>query len=490
MRYFVLVGALTFASFAATAETVEERLALLESVVKQMRQELALKDAEIVDLRAETAQVKEQLAAQESAPRPVVVDRHAGHDHGGHGDEGGMRIGGIELSAALNVAAGGSTASDEELETLNGGGHDSKRSGFNLNQLELVALGPVGDGRLEAHAVLVEDGVEVEEAFADYPVLAGWDLRAGYFLTPFGLHNQKHMHSWDWQDQSVINTRIFGAEGQRGVGLSLGTSAPLGWKNRLQLSVQQASGEFMASFDGEGIAHAHGEGDDHGHEEEEEGEEHAHAEFEEGIGGRPLGGAGDVDGLGDLTWTLRWSHDLELNNDFAVGFGASAAIGPNHAGGNTYLWGADLTVAQSDRWLWRTEVIGRSFDADSLTLEGDEPMESDDDLFFAEDTLDDWGFYSEFLYSLSDAWIVGMRGEYATGSGASYEEGEAIDRDEDPFRGDRVRVSPNVTWKMEEGVRLRLQYNYDEADYLDDGEAHSLWLGAEWLLGGHEGHDH
>jgi hypothetical protein len=502
MYRLIVLGAVMFTGAVFAADTVEERLAVLERIVLEMRQELELKDAEIVGLRSETAELKEALASKSTV---AESEGHDGHDHSGHNHGGHMRLGEVEFSAALNISAGGSTASDAELETLQGGGHDSKRGGFTFNQLELVAAGDVGDGRLEAHAVLLEDEVEVEEVFADYPLAGDWDIRAGYFLTPFGLHNQKHLHSLDWQDQSIINTRIFGSEGQRGMGVSLGTSLPVGWKNRFQLSVQQASGDFMASFDGNGLAHAHG--DDHGahgdehdedHEDDHEGgreeheeEEHAHAAFEGGIGGRPLGGGRDVDGLGDFTWTVRWAHDFELDNDLAIGLGSSAAYGQNHAGGHTVLWGADLTIAQPDRWLWRTEVIGRSFDADALTLEGDDPMDTDDDLFFAADTLDDWGFYSEFQYWLNTDWIIGMRGEFASGSGGSYdEEGDAISRDQDPFRGDRMRLSPNVTWKVDEGVRLRLQYNYDDADYLDDGEAHTLWLGAEWLLGGHEGHNH
>ena len=35
--------------------------------------------------------------------------------------------------------------------------------------------------------------------------------------------------------------------------------------------------------------------------------------------------------------------------------------------------------------------------------------------------------------------------------------------------------------------RLRLQYNYDDSDHLDD-EAHSFWLGFEILLGPHQPH--
>jgi hypothetical protein len=76
-----------------------------------------------------------------------------------------------------------------------------------------------------------------------------------------------------------------------------------------------------------------------------------------------------------------------------------------------------------------------------------------------------------------------LRFEYARGSGASVQ-----GRDNDPFRDTRYRVSPLLVWHPSEFLRLRLQYNYDRADHLAQRDAHSVWLGVEFLYGSHPAH--
>jgi hypothetical protein len=45
-----------------------------------------------------------------------------------------------------------------------------------------------------------------------------------------------------------------------------------------------------------------------------------------------------------------------------------------------------------------------------------------------------------------------------------------------------------LAWHPTEFSRLRLQYNYDHAQHLDDDTAHSVWLGFEILYGAHPAH--
>jgi len=49
-------------------------------------------------------------------------------------------------------------------------------------------------------------------------------------------------------------------------------------------------------------------------------------------------------------------------------------------------------------------------------------------------------------------------------------------------------VSPLLVWHASEFVRLRLQYNYDHAEHLDQRQAHAVWLGVEFLYGAHPAH--
>ncbi|HLB05195.1 MAG TPA: hypothetical protein VJL62_00595, partial [Thermodesulfobacteriota bacterium] len=99
------------------------------------------------------------------------------------------------------------------------------------------------------------------------------------------------------------------------------------------------------------------------------------------------------------------------------------------------------------------------------------------------ETLRDWGLYTQLLYGFHPGWAAGLRYEYATGSGDS-----VGGRDSDPFRDDRMRVSPLLSWMPSEFSRIRTQYNYDRADHLDDKEAHSVWLGIEFMYGAHAAH--
>jgi hypothetical protein len=95
----------------------------------------------------------------------------------------------------------------------------------------------------------------------------------------------------------------------------------------------------------------------------------------------------------------------------------------------------------------------------------------------------DWGLYTQVLYGFYPGWAAGVRYDYATGSGESVGGSDA-----DPFRDDRHRISPLISWQPSEFSRLRFQYNFDRADHLPDKEAHSVWLGVEFMYGAHPAH--
>jgi hypothetical protein len=100
--------------------------------------------------------------------------------------------------------------------------------------------------------------------------------------------------------------------------------------------------------------------------------------------------------------------------------------------------------------------------------------------------LRDYGFYSYVLYGFAYQWAAGLRLEYGTGSGQSVMDGVLVSRQTDPFRSDRFRVSPLVIYQPSEFSRIRLQYNYDDAQFLPGNHnANSVWLGFEFLYGTH-----
>ncbi|MFY0578812.1 hypothetical protein ACN28S_35110 [Cystobacter fuscus] len=124
---------------------------------------------------------------------------------------------GLELSFILDVAGAAFSAK----EPLQSGGHDPTANGFNLQQLEMslnTAVDPYF--RFTGNIVFSQYGVEVEEAYAATTALpANLQLRAGQFLTLFGRLNSTHPHAWDFVDQPFALGRVFGGEGNRGLGV-------------------------------------------------------------------------------------------------------------------------------------------------------------------------------------------------------------------------------------------------------------------------------
>jgi hypothetical protein len=472
---FLVLVVLARPGAARAEETVDERLRRLEAAVQVLQQSLAAKDQELAQLRQEVRQA--HAAAPTPAEHAALAAAAGAPAAGDLASEwrrqlAALRL--VDLSAVLNAAAGGSSEHGETLGTLQGGGHDPKRRGFSLQQLELSLAGAVDPFfKLESHLVFTEDGVELEEAYATTTALpAELQVRAGYFLTPFGRLNPSHPHSWDWLDQPVINTRLFGGDGMRGPGVTLSWLAPLPWYSELLVGAQQGEGEFMASFRGEGL-HAH-----HGAEEE-------HAE---GIGGRPVVER-ETHGLGDLVYLARWSNGFDLGDAVSGQWGLSSLFGANNAGADsdTWVYGTDLVLKyhpagsarQRPLLTWQTELMGRRYEAEAVaTDEGPVPAA----------TLRDWGLYTQVLHNLDRDWSWGLRYEYATGAGDSVEESEPVDRLDDPYRNDRHRVAPLLVYHPSEFTRLRLQYNYDHTSHLDQHEAHGVWLGLEFLIGTHPAH--
>src|SRR2546429_8611849 len=95
------------------------------------------------------------------------------------------------------------------------------------------------------------------------------------------------------------------------------------------------------------------------------------------------------------------------------------------------------------------------------------------------ENLRDWGFYAQVLWGIKPRWVAGLRGEFVTGNQGAFDAG-------DIFRGDRTRVSPNLTWYPSEFSKIRFQYNYDQGRSF--GDEHSVWMQMEFLLGSHAAH--
>jgi hypothetical protein len=451
---------------------------------RQLRTRLEALEAEVRSARDDAA------AARALAESPPSSARSAPVSAGPIGEVplgGGASLQLLDLSVDTLTSVGTSSVPDDVLEDLEAGGHDPRRRGFNFQNLELSLLGAV-DPYFDSEVHLIyfidpegESQFELEEAFATTRMLPfgleerGLQLEAGQMLTEFGRLNPRHPHAWDWQDQPVVLSRFFGEDGMRGVGARADWLLPVPWFSELSAGLQNPEGETMYSFDAS----------------------------EESFDERPIGGrpfvSESVRSFDDMVYLLRWVNGFDLSDTWVGQVGLSGLFGPNATGsdGETWIYGADFvlkwTPLSSDRGFpfvtVQGEILQRRYEADSFFGCLDPDEDPCTPVALASETFDDWGGYLEALWGFRRGWSLGLRGEYATGSGGN-DPTTGYLRDQDPFRDDRVRISPLLVFQPSEFSRIRLQYNWDQADFLDGGDdpAHSVWLGLELMFGAHPAH--
>jgi len=512
----ILISIIMFFVFYSSgfAQTLEERIKILEEALKKQEQTIKEQQKLIEDLKAEMRQVKPSEQKEVAQPKETSPPEGQGPQKTSTLDKvkevlfpkegepkrdilsyqvGGATLRLVDVSFDALIAAGTSAATDDQLQILQNGGHDPRKRGFTAQNVELSFSGAV-DPYLNAEAHIVyfldpitgESKFELEEAFFTTQKLPyGLQLKGGQFVTEFGIINSQHPHQWDWQDAPIINTRLFGPDGMRGPGFRLGWLTPLPWYSEVYFGMQNANGDTMTRF-------------------------LANEEFfgEQPIGGRPFVKR-DVKSLKDLAYHGRWVNSWDLGDEVTMKLGFSGAYGPNATGpnGQTWIYGADLKikwrpVKNIHGWpflLLQSEVMGSNYRADRFSNPGpDGIFGTGDDIRLPRETLKDWGFYSQLLWGFRRNWAAGIRFEYASGSGydvnVDFNTGtvQFVSRNSDPFRNDRYRISPLLVWQPTEFSRFRLQYNYDhfseQVPEFSRRDAHSVWLGVEFMLGAHAAH--
>ncbi|HWM84509.1 MAG TPA: zinc-regulated TonB-dependent outer membrane receptor [Kofleriaceae bacterium] len=342
-----------------------------------------------------------------------------------------------DISFLADVAAAW-FSSDEPLQ---GGAHDPQATGFVLQQLEMAVSSPVDPYfRFDANVVFSEFGVEIEEVTATSLHLpANLQLRAGQFLTRFGRINPTHPHSWDFVDQPFALGRVFGGEGNRGVGAELSWLVPVDRFIEVVGSVTDAAGEEAArSFFG--------------------------------------GGESEVETPLDFQSTLAVKQFFELGADLSVLWGLSAATGPNSTGhrNRTDVFGTDLYVKFRPITYGSYTIL--SLQSEWLVRRRQVP----------DDLLTDITGYAQGFWRLDRRWGAAARYEY--GSPAYDSDGDVAPDDLDPDWTDhRHRVALAATFWPTEFSRVRLQGQADAPTWEDD----PIWgaiLAFEFTVGPHGAH--
>ena len=409
----------------------------------------------------------------------------------------------LDVGLVGTFAAGGSTADDIAGGTQLGG-HDPNQNGFTVQGVEASFSGAVDPYFRGMANVLFsvddtgESFLELEEAWLESVALPGnLKVRGGQIYSEFGRLNPTHPHAWDFVDVPLVNGRMLGADGLRNPGAWLSWLTPTPFYSELFVGVQNSSGGTAASFRGGG--HQHGG-------EEAAGElpfAYRHPDNDRG-----------VSGFDDLLLTPRYVASFDLTDSQTLVLGASAAFGPNNIGGEgagdtrTEIYGVDLTwkwkpANQSGGFpfvLWQTEALWRNTDVGAFDWDEDddgavsagevEDLNSGLPALLSEETLADFGLYTQVVYGFHKGWTVGLRYDWLDREDGEYElaslalDGEQLGRD--PSRNSRWRLSPALTWYPSEFSKIRLQYNLDERR--DIGTDHSVWLQFEFILGAHAAH--
>jgi hypothetical protein len=185
--------------------------------------------------------------------------------------------------------------------------------------------------------------------------------------------------------------------------------------------------------------------------------------------------------LGGLLVVPRVAASVDLTGTQTLLLGLSGAFGPNNSGpdARTRIYGADLF------WKWKSGTAMQGFPFVSLQAEGlirkydaAQRVSIENPAFgLPGETLTDRGIYGQLLWGIKPRWVVGLRGETASGDSAAFSA---------ELRNHRSRVSPSITWYPTEFSKVRLQYNYDDREGI--GTDHSLWMQFEFMIGAHAAH--
>ncbi len=478
MNFRIIITSASVLMFTASAWPAEDQVQQLQLQLIQLQADFektrhlqqqqidaitqklaALSVAPAAPARTDEQQKLEQELATALEP-PAAASRNTPVAPSAGGAKAGSSY--MNLSFGTLIDAGWSSVTDPSAQ-LQLGDHDPSKRGFLLRNAEISldgAIDPYFKGF--ANIVLKLDknnatDIELEESYLQSTALpANLQLKAGQYFASFGRQNAQHPHAWSFVDQPLILGRAFGPDGLRSLGAQLSWLAPTPFYTELFLSILDGQGGTAFSFRNLGEPDAAGINR---------------------YAGRATSDR-TLRGPQDLLFVPRLASSFELSDSQTLLAGVSAAIGPNDTGPHrrTEVYGVDFfwkwkpaDAAQGFPCLtWQTEALYRRFEAAGDPIV---PLPAE--------VLRDYGYYSQLVWGFVPRWNAGLRVDYASGNTAAAEAG-------DPYRGQRYRFSPELTFLPSEFSKIRLQYNYDHGDLF--GNAHSVWMRLEFGLGAHAAH--
>ncbi len=316
------------------------------------------------------------------------------------------------------------------------GGHAIEKQGFVLQGLEL-AVGHAVDPYFRFDLNFQFKDMEIEEVYLTSLSLP-WNLqiRAGVLNAQMGRENQKHLHSIDFVNYSLLHTRFMAEEHFSGLGGELSWLAPTPWYLMVigQVLDTKESLGFMRSA--------------------------TFAPVE-------MTKKGDYDGMEDFLYLARIVNFFELADAWSLNVGLSGAWGQSQfvPDKRAMLYGADIVLKYrdiengDDSFAWRMEVEGGLRDQQ---VPGD--------------FVRDIGFFVENIFQIDKRWGLVARGEW----------NDRLHGTADFAPDMQVRGAANVTFSPTHFSKFRLEYEITKNG--DTPPYHGVFLQAEVVIGAHGAH--
>ena len=442
----VLFLSLVIVSPSALAETLEERIKLLEGDIKRQEEMLKNQQKSLDELKEQSKQPK-PAEPPPGAPLPTRDYRLDDRSRAFYlsttspltpyplTQQTSPSLLNPAISFILDTFYYHSSLSKDELATRNIPGFikapEPLREGFNLRSLEFLIFAPVDPYfNLYIRIPFTEDKVELEEAyFVTTSLPVGVQIKGGKFRSGFGRFNAFHPHTWDFVDAPLPYTLFFGNEGliEKGVQLTYLPNLPI--YVLFGAEVLQGENELLFGAEAQSGPHAYA------------GFAKASLDFGTNhtilFGGSVIGGKAKTDSF---------AQNTEFRGD-AILYGAEF----------TYKWkpSSETSFILQSEYLYRDQK-GDLFDSASLTTD---PFKR------AQDGLYIYGIYQ------FERWRIGARYDRM-----DIFKDEVIQAGEKRnFAGQPYRWTGSLEFNPTEFSRIRLQYNYDKSAGAEK-ENHEIFL--------------
>ncbi|HON77515.1 MAG TPA: hypothetical protein PK544_03415 [Spirochaetota bacterium] len=326
-----------------------------------------------------------------------------------------------------------SSIDDDTASEQNGRGFS-----FNYGEMNIASVvDPYFD--LFVNLSFTEEGVEFEEGyFTSRSFPFGFQLKAGKFLSSFGRLNEQHGHFWDFFDQPLIYSVVFGEGNLNETGMRLTWVAPFDFY--MMLGVEALQGRNSASFGSKGFS-----------------------DVQHNVT------VDDARGPNLYVTYLKYSYDFDTLTLLMGGSGALGKTRLNMAldqsgiqgegyNGSTHIWGGDITLKyliDSFRYIsLQAEYIMKTFDGRQYT------QDTADNISSAECEKVQSGMYAQLVLKPFLQWRFAARYDLLNKNRIEYNGTRDTEYPEN-----MPRYSCMIDYNPTEFSRFRIQYNHDRSHY-------------------------